>query len=101
MPARLGAVLVRAVKGLVAAFWLVAMIAWFPAARIETAALSHPDHATVEYTEPLHIKGVVRYVSAYDKRIDHLCSIAFIGGLAVSVCLFAALVALRTLPRTN
>jgi hypothetical protein len=50
---------------------------------IEGRALSHPDHATALYTEPLHLKGVIRYVTPDQKRWDHLADMGFFGGWLV------------------
>ena len=62
---------------------------WFPIATVEDRALMHPDHRTDEFSRPLNIKGVVRYVTPTEEIIDGLATKAFfIGSIA---CGFAAI----------
>jgi hypothetical protein len=68
----------------IAAFCLM-VPAWVDLAEIETRALWHPDHATAVYTVPLHIKGVVRYVTPDQKRWDQLGQVGFWGGWLVGM----------------
>ena len=63
----------------------VVMVSGFSLIEIEGRALSHPDHATALYTEPLHLKGVVRYVTPDQKYWDHLADMGFFGGLLVAL----------------
>lgn len=67
------------------AVWLIGMISWFPMAEIETAALKQPDHPTSEFSQPLHVKGVVRYVTPQQARIDEIAHWTFFGGIAALV----------------
>jgi len=71
-----------------ACVWLVSAVSLI---EIEDRALSHPDHATALYTEPLHLKGVVRYVTPNWTRWDHLANMGFFGGLLVIVSAGSAL----------
>ena len=65
-----------------ACVWLVSVVSLI---EIEDRALSHPDYATALYTEPLHLNGVVRYVTPDQRRWDHLANMGFFGGLLVVV----------------
>jgi hypothetical protein len=68
--------------------WLVSFGSWFPIATVEDRALMHPSHRTDEFSRPLNIKGVVRYVTPTEEVIDGLATKAFfIGSIA---CGFAA-----------
>ncbi|MGN6517375.1 MAG: hypothetical protein ACTHLR_16230 [Rhizomicrobium sp.] len=69
----------------IGAAWLVGMISWFPMAEIETDALKQPDRPTAEFTQPLHIKGVVRYVTPKQATIDEIAHWTFLGGWLVGV----------------
>ena len=53
------------------------VISWISLATIETNALSHPDFPTESYSQPLKVKGVVRYVTSDQKHIDLVANIAF------------------------
>ncbi len=68
--------------------WLVAMISWFPMAEIETAVLKQPDHPTAQFTQPMHLKGVIRYVTPNQASIDNLAHWGFIGGWLIGVSSF-------------
>jgi hypothetical protein len=69
--------------------WLVSFGSWFPIATVEDRALMHPDHPTDEFSRPLNIKGVVRYVTPAEEVVDGLATKAFfIGSIA---CGFAAI----------
>ena len=69
--------------------WLVSFGSWFPIATIEDRALMHPGHRTDEFSRPLNIKGVVRYVTPTEEVVDGLATKAFfIGSIA---CGFAAI----------
>jgi len=69
--------------------WLVSFGSWFPIATVEDRALMHPDHRTDEFSRPLNIKGVVRYVTPTEEVVDGLATKAFfIGSIA---CGFAAI----------
>ncbi len=49
----------------------------------------HPDHPTDEFSRPLNIKGIVRYVTPSEELVDGLATKAFfIGSIA---CGFAAI----------
>ena len=50
-------------------------------AYIETAALNQPDSPTERYTEPMHVKGVVRYVTPNQMLWDNVAHVGFIGGI--------------------
>ena len=72
--------LAQTLTGIGIAAWLVGIVSWFPLASIETAALSQPDHAAGEFTQPMHLKGVVRYVTPEQQRRDNLAHMGFAGG---------------------
>jgi hypothetical protein len=63
--------------------WVVGMVSWFPGAEIEAAALKQPNHPTAEYTEPMHLKGVVRYVTPTQAEISEITRWTFLGGCLV------------------
>jgi hypothetical protein len=75
------------------AAWLVAIISWFPMAEIETAALKQPDHPTSEYSRPMHVKGVIRFVTPEQARTDEIANWTFFGGIAVFLGLVSCKVA--------
>jgi hypothetical protein len=58
--------------------WLVSFGSWFPIATVEDRALMHPDHRTDEFSRPLNIKGVVRYVTPTEEIIDDLATKSFL-----------------------
>jgi hypothetical protein len=68
--------------------WLVSFGSWFPIATVEDGALMHPEHRTEEYSRPLNVKGVVRYVTPTEAFIDRVATMAFFVGSLV--CGFAA-----------
>ena len=69
--------------------WLVSFGSWFPIATVEDRALMHPNHRTDEFSRPLNIKGIVRYVTPTEEVVDGLATKAFfIGSIA---CGFAAI----------
>jgi hypothetical protein len=69
--------------------WLVSFGSWFPIATIEDRALMHPDRRTDEFSQPLEIRGAVRYVTPTEAVVDKLATKAFfIGSIA---CGFAAI----------
>jgi hypothetical protein len=79
----------RAFQILFLATWLVSFGSWFPIATVEDRALMHPNHRTDEFSRPLNIKGVVRYVTPAEEVVDGLATEAFfIGSIA---CGFAAI----------
>jgi len=51
-----------------------------PLAEIENAALFRPHRPTMQYTQPLYIKGVVRYVTPREALIDKWSNWIFSGG---------------------
>jgi hypothetical protein len=53
------------------------MVSWFPAAALERVALRQPDHPIGAYTQPLSVKGTVRYVTATQKRWYEAARTAF------------------------
>jgi hypothetical protein len=63
----------------------IAMASWIPLAEVEDRALLHPDHATAAYTVPLHIKGVVRYVTPDQKWWDQIGQLGFWGGWLIAI----------------
>lgn len=63
------------------AVWALAMISFFPMAIIETEALRQPDHPTGPYTEAMHVKGVLRYVTPNQMLWDNIAQFCFIGGI--------------------
>jgi len=69
--------------------WLVSFGSWFPIATVEDRALMHPDHRTDEFSRPLNIKGVVRYVAPAEEVTDGLATKAFFVGSVA--CGFAAI----------
>jgi hypothetical protein len=85
------------------AAWLVTMISWLPLADIESRALSQPDHASARYTEPMHLKGVVRYVTPDQKLWDRLAHFTFTSGWIVGFASFgiALLLAKREKKNSN
>jgi hypothetical protein len=67
-------------KPVLAIVWLLGMLSWFPMAEIESAALSQPDHPTGQFTQPMDVKGVVRYVTPKQATIDEISRWGFLGG---------------------
>jgi hypothetical protein len=63
--------------------WLLMMLSWFPMAEIETAALSQPHRPSGQFTQPINVKGVVRYVTPKQASIDQICRWTFFGGWVV------------------
>jgi hypothetical protein len=79
----------RAFKVLFVIAWIVGIGSWFPLERVEDGALSRPDHPTDQYSRPLHIKGVVRYVTPTEELVDGIAYKAFmiswlVGALAAA-----------------
>jgi hypothetical protein len=64
--------------GLIA--FVVAAASWVAIFDIETIALWNSDHSSGEFTERIHLKGVVRYVTPGQKRWDDIAQAGFIGG---------------------
>jgi len=79
----------RTFQALFLGAWLVSFGSWFPIATVEDRALMHPDHRTDEFSRPLSIKGVVRYVTPAEELTDGLATKAFFIGSIV--CGFAAI----------
>jgi hypothetical protein len=48
--------------------WGGAFMSFFPAAQIETAALSQPHHRFGAYTQPIEVKGTIRYITPEQER---------------------------------
>jgi hypothetical protein len=69
--------------------WVVSFGSWFPIATVEDRALMHPDHRTDEFSRPLNIKGVVRYVTPAEEITDAIATKAFFIGSIT--CGFAAI----------
>ena len=65
--------------------WLVTMAAGFTLLRIEGAALTQPSQATSDFSRPLHIKGVIRYVTPDQERWDDIAYWSFFGGIALAL----------------
>lgn len=61
--------------------WGVGFASFFPMASIETKALSQPDHFARPYIKPMHLKGVVRYVTASQETEDRIAHVALVGGI--------------------
>ncbi len=74
------------------AFLLISSTAWFVMFQIETAALRRPDHAIGQYTAPLHVKGVVRYVTPQEQLWDSVAQNVF-GANWLAAILFGVIVA--------
>ncbi|HEY1961055.1 MAG TPA: hypothetical protein VGG69_01450 [Rhizomicrobium sp.] len=68
---------------LMAVAWITGMVSWFPGAEMERAALSQPDHPTAQFTQPMNLKGVTRYVTPQQYRIAELAKWSFLGSWAV------------------
>jgi hypothetical protein len=65
--------------------WAIGFISWFLLAGVETAALHQPTEPTGEYSVPLNVKCVVRYVTPDQALYDKLAFIGFVGGLLAAV----------------
>ena len=50
---------------------------------IEGRVLRQPSQPVGEYTVPMEVKGVIRYVTPHQWYYDHLALIGFFGGLAI------------------
>ena len=85
----------KAFKVLFVVAWIVGLGSWFPLERIEDGALSHPDHPADQYSQPLHIKGVVRYVTPTEKLIDGIAYKTLIGSWAIGALAAAGIVATK------
>jgi len=79
----------RAFQILFLGAWFASFGSWFPIATVEDRALMHPDHRTNEFSRPLNIKGVVRYVTPTEEVVDGLATKAFF--IASIACGFAAI----------
>jgi hypothetical protein len=78
----------KAIQGLGIAAWTVMILSWFPLAKIETQALFQPHEPVGEYSKPMHVKGVVRYVTPQQEFEDNLAHYGFVGGWAVCFLCF-------------
>lgn len=65
--------------------WLVVMLSWFLSAEIEIAAISQPNRPTGQFTQPMNLKGVVRYVTPKQATIDEISNWGFLGGWLIFV----------------
>jgi hypothetical protein len=54
---------------------------WLSLSYIEAAALSQPHHATTEYSQPMRVKGVTRYVTAHQQEWDSWAKKGFYGAI--------------------
>jgi hypothetical protein len=79
----------RAFRAVYFVAWATMMISWLPLASIETKALSQPDRYSSPYTQPMKLKGVVRYVTPNQEWWDRVAHIGFGGGWLVGVGAFA------------
>jgi hypothetical protein len=79
----------RAFKGIYFIAWAIMVASWFPLASIESKALSQPNHYSAPYTQPMKLKGVVRYVTPSQEWWDSAAHIGFGGGWIVGVLAFA------------
>jgi len=70
------------------AMWTLMMVSWFPMSSIETKALSQPDHYAAPYIRPMHLKGVIRYVTPDQEKWDGLAHTGFFGGWVAGVSIF-------------
>ena len=62
---------------------IAAAAGWSAGAYIETNALSQPNHATSAFTVAVHLKGVVRYMTPEQYRIDQIATWTFFGCVLV------------------
>jgi hypothetical protein len=60
--------------------WGIGMLSWLPMAEIETQALSQPHRPTGQFSQPMEVKGVVRYVTPTQRKVDDLAQWGFSGG---------------------
>jgi hypothetical protein len=56
-------------------------VSWCFMFSIEGKALDQLDHATAQYSRPMHLKGVVRYVTPDQEQEDALAHWGFLGGV--------------------
>jgi hypothetical protein len=73
----------RVLRFLSIAAWAVGMISWFPLWQIEGAALRQPSTPSGAYSVPMHVKGVIRYVTPNQKFYDGVAQITFAGGIVI------------------
>jgi hypothetical protein len=80
--------------------WFVSFGSWFPIATVEDRALMRPDHRTDEFSRPLNIKGVVRYVTPTEEVVDDVSTKAFfIGSVACGFAAIGMAIAKRRAPQ--
>jgi hypothetical protein len=77
--------------------WITGLVGWIYAISfiamvvVEFRAFDQPSHQTAEYTRPMQVKSVVRYVTPMQERIDVLAHWGAFGGLvALAACVASA-----------
>ena len=63
--------------------WATMMVSWGSAAFLERTALHQLDYRNGEYTEPLSLKGAIRYVTPEQKRWYEAAKTAFMAGFVI------------------
>ena len=59
--------------------WCVGIVSGIELFSIESKVLLQPDHPTAQYSRPMHLKGVVRYVTPSQEMWDGLAFKGFAG----------------------
>jgi hypothetical protein len=72
----------RLFRWIAVAAWAIGIFSWSLGAWIETAALHQPSEPSGEYSVPMQVKGVVRYVTPDQQFYDTLAHVGFVGGIA-------------------
>ena len=62
--------------------WAVGVVSWWPLWQIEGDALRQPDEPSPLYSRPMNLKGVTRYVTVEQDRLNRLALIGFVSGIA-------------------
>jgi biotin transporter BioY len=65
--------------------WLVGIISLCILAEVEDTALKQPSRPTAEFSQPMNVKGVVRYVTPGQARADEIAHWTLFGGALIFI----------------
>jgi uncharacterized membrane protein len=69
--------------------WCVAIISGATLFAIESKIVYQPTHATVQFTRPIHTKGIVIYTTPDQERWNDIATWGFFGGIFVGAVAFS------------
>ena len=73
----------KLVTAVAIAAWCVLMTSLIELGYIETKALSQPAAPIGDFSNPMKLKGVIRYVTPKQERLDNIAHIGLLGGITI------------------